>query len=732
MSYQALYRVWRPQTFDELIGQTVVTETLKNAIKHHQTSHAYLFTGPRGTGKTSAAKIFAKAINCPNQVDGNPCNHCDTCRMITQGQIADVVEIDAASNNGVEEIRNLRDNVRYAASEVPYKVYIIDEVHMLTTGAFNALLKTLEEPPENVVFILATTEPHKIPATIISRTQRFDFQRITQHHLVERMMEILDHDGVTYQKEALQVIARAANGGMRDSLSLLDQALSYQQETVSLASALEVSGSLSQLAFVDYLQAIYQHQGEAAVEVLQAQLQKGKQANRFVEELILFSRDILLTFYSKVNQTLLSPEELAPLQKTIPADFYYLLIDRLNDVQNKMRFSSQTDLYVEVMTIQLAQGLEASLQAEKFTTSSAPEPSTTGAAPIMAMAKLEAQISDLQAQIQRLQDQVQSGESITVAPIGLDSPGQTGDVPPGDNSSNHSQSSATSVAEDSPERKPRSRPSWAHQGYRQDKAQVYYVLNQATKQDFARLQDHWEEILGELVPQDRALFVDAQLYAASPGIVVIGFTDVMFAGNFQHNVDLQKKFYRTSLLILGKAYLVVPILNQEWQGVRQNYLTLRKAAMKQPIEIHAETTAYFRQLEAQMVRTLNLSPIQTEDEADISRVATTPPETSEGGEADLQKLPSASPQAAEVSIDSATSPSLNPVDAPSEAEEASTLTVTRLDSHLSPWVNDPDEDAFDNDADAAEESGGFSQDLPLVSEAVKLFGPDLVHVYYDR
>ena len=216
MSYQALYRVWRPQRFRDLVGQQIVSTTLKNAIITKKISHAYLFAGPRGTGKTSAAKIFAKAVNCHHQTDGEPCNKCELCQAITAGQLNDVIEIDAASNNGVEQIRDIRDKVKYAPTQADYKVYIIDEVHMLSTGAFNALLKTLEEPPANVIFILATTEPHKIPLTIISRVQRFDFRRISAKDAFERMKYILDQKKVSYQEDALWVIANAAEGGMRD------------------------------------------------------------------------------------------------------------------------------------------------------------------------------------------------------------------------------------------------------------------------------------------------------------------------------------------------------------------------------------------------------------------------------------------------------------------------------------------------------------------------------------
>ena len=294
MSYQALYRVWRPQTFEDLVGQDMITKTLKNALATKQTTHAYLFAGPRGTGKTSCAKLFAKALNCPNQVNGDPCNECEICKAITAGRLNDVIEIDAASNNGVEEIRDIRDKVKYAPTQADYKVYIIDEVHMLSTSAFNALLKTLEEPPANVVFILATTDPHKIPATIISRTQRFDFKRITSGAILERMEYILKQKQFEYDEQALNVIARAAEGGMRDALSILDQVLSFGDNKVTLDNALLVTGSVTRENLIKYLSQVQNHETVAGLQTIHAILDEGKDSKRLLEDLINCCRDLLL------------------------------------------------------------------------------------------------------------------------------------------------------------------------------------------------------------------------------------------------------------------------------------------------------------------------------------------------------------------------------------------------------------------------------------------------------
>jgi len=233
MAYQALYRKWSPLTFDDVIGQSHITQTLVNEIVHNRIAHAYLFCGTRGTGKTSTAKIFSRAINCLNNHNGNPCNECEICKGILDGSNMDVVEIDAASNNGVDNIREIRDEVAYAPSKSKYKVYIIDEVHMLSSGAFNALLKTLEEPPSHVIFILATTESHKIPATILSRCQRFDFKRISTDDVVNRLKQIIQKDHINIDDKGLRLIARVSDGSMRDALSILDQCIAFGEQTIT-------------------------------------------------------------------------------------------------------------------------------------------------------------------------------------------------------------------------------------------------------------------------------------------------------------------------------------------------------------------------------------------------------------------------------------------------------------------------------------------------------------------
>ena len=343
MSYQALYRKYRSQRFDEMVGQEVVARTLKNAIITEQISHAYLFSGPRGTGKTSAAKIFAKAINCPNQTDGEPCNTCDICQAVTNGSLEDVIELDAASNNGVDEIRDIRDKSTYAPSRAKYKVYIIDEVHMLTTGAFNALLKTLEEPTENVVFVLATTEIQKIPATILSRVQRFAFRAITSHDITQHLSEVLTAEGVSFDEAAVALIANAADGGMRDALSTLDQALSFAENGLTLDVALLVTGAISKQALDAYITAIADQQVEDALTQLDTIFADGKNMIRFTEDLMAHFRDLLLAETPAVN---------------VSKAQVFAWIEITTETLQTLKNTTQEKIAADVMTMRLSEALK--------------------------------------------------------------------------------------------------------------------------------------------------------------------------------------------------------------------------------------------------------------------------------------------------------------------------------------------------------------------------------------
>ncbi len=359
MAYQALYRVFRPQQFKDVIGQDAITTTLKNALIEQQTSHAYLFCGPRGTGKTSVAKILAKALNCRHIEAGEPDNTCDLCVAINNGSMTDVIEIDAASNNGVDEIRDIRDKAKYAPTEGKTKVYIIDEVHMLSTGAFNALLKTLEEPPAHVVFILATTEPQKIPATIISRTQRFDFRRITADDIVKRMQFILDDKKITYDDQALMVIAKAAEGGMRDALSILDQVLAFGQDHVTVENALDVTGGAAVVQLGEYLQHVAENDTAAALTTIEQLLASGKDAGRLIDDLIGYLRDLLVYQQAPalVNDTAsaLQDSHFKALADQFKPTQLYHMIAVLNATQGQLRLTNSPTLYLEVATVQLGQ-----------------------------------------------------------------------------------------------------------------------------------------------------------------------------------------------------------------------------------------------------------------------------------------------------------------------------------------------------------------------------------------
>lgn len=532
MAYQALYRKYRSQRFDEMVGQEVVATTLKNAIVNHQISHAYLFSGPRGTGKTSAAKIFAKAINCPNQVDGEPCNNCFICDSITKGSLDDVIELDAASNNGVDEIREIRDKSTYAASQATYKVYIIDEVHMLSTGAFNALLKTLEEPTENVVFVLATTELQKIPATIISRVQRFAFKSITTGDIRTYLAKIMADEGLEFDGKALDVIAKAAEGGMRDALSLLDQALSFSSGKLEENDALLVTGSIAADALVTYVAALFEHDEAKALTELDKIFAEGKNMLRFTEDLLAYLRDLLLDKNSQYDRGQI-----------------FSWIDVAIESLKTIKETTQTKIAADVMTMRLAEIGQNNL----LTASQGEIPN-----------QLTAEIATLKTEINQLKAQISAGQ------IQVNSDSQNNLL--------------TEKVKGSP--KP-----IASKKRQINKDLIYKALAEATNEARKAALSAWPELVASVTkPADRALLNNTAPVAASENFLVVTFPHENLAKRVSENEELQLFCGNLLSSIVGFAPEIISLAEQDWQEVRAEYVSNLKSENVQEDEKEPDET----------------------------------------------------------------------------------------------------------------------------------------------
>ncbi|MFS9017216.1 DNA polymerase III subunit gamma/tau [Streptococcus cristatus] len=517
--YQALYRKYRSQTFGQLVGQQVVATTLRQAVEQGKISHAYLFSGPRGTGKTSVAKIFAKAMNCPNQKDGEPCNDCYICQAITEGSLEDVIEIDAASNNGVDEIRDIRDKSTYAPSLAKHKVYIIDEVHMLSTGAFNALLKTLEEPTENVVFILATTELHKIPATILSRVQRFEFKSIKTQDIIGHIEWILEQEGIDFEQEGVQIIARRAEGGMRDALSILDQALSLTQENrLTTDIAEEITGSISLGALDAYVAALIAHDAVAALDNLNLIFDSGKNMARFVTDLLQYLRDLIIVKTGGENH---HASELFLENLKTPQETLFAMIDMATKSLADIKNSLQPKIYTEMMTIRLAE--------EKADLDQIPD-------------NLAEELSNLKQEIQQLKQQLANVGS-QPAPVA---------------------------------KKLEARPQKA-KTYRVDRNKVNAILEEAVenpelaRSNLTKLQNAWGEIIESLAGADKALLIGSQPVAANENHAILAFESHFNAEQTMKRENLNTMFGNLLSNAAGFSPDILAISLEDWTQIRAEF-----------------------------------------------------------------------------------------------------------------------------------------------------------------
>jgi len=509
-----------------MVGQSHIKQTLQNALLYNKTTHAYLFSGPRGTGKTSTAKIFAKALNCEQAPVAEPCNECASCKSINAGSNTDVIEFDAASNSRVEEMREIIEKVRFSPANSRFKIYIIDEVHMLSNSAFNALLKTLEEPPEHVVFILATTEPHKLPLTIISRCQRFDFKSHTQVDLVKRMVEVLTDAKIPYNEQVLKIIAQAAAGGMRDALSLLDQVVSFSGDEMTIEDALLVTGSISQDMFYDIAEALLAKDIGQALTLLEQLVRDGKDPVRLVEDFITFFRDLLLIQTAPDLHDMLElaahEARFEALAKQFEAATLYDWIDILTKTQQEMRFSNHTKIYMETALLKMVQA-DAPIRS---------------AADSAVSPELEAKVTQLEQLVRELQHQLKNGAA--AAP-------------------------AAAPAEQKRRQSPQS-------SFKIPVGRIQDVLKNATKSDIQAIKTNWATVMAQLPRSHAALLNEAEPVAASADAFVLKFKYDIHCQMASDNQSFVAAFSQLLEQYTGKAYSPVFVPDANWLKIREDFI----------------------------------------------------------------------------------------------------------------------------------------------------------------
>lgn len=504
MSYTALYRKFRPTGFESVKGQDHIVTTLKNEIRTGRIGHAYLFCGTRGTGKTTVAKILAKAVNCENPVDGSPCNNCSMCQRINRQASMNVAEIDAASNNGVANIRDIIDEVQYSPAEGKYKVYIIDEVHMLSTGAFNALLKTLEEPPSYVIFILATTEAHKIPVTILSRCQRYDFKRISVDTITARMKELADSEGVEAEDRALMYIAKAADGSLRDALSLLDQCIAfYLGQKLSYENVLDVLGAVDTSVYSEMFNNIINSDVTGCTRLIGSMLVSGRDLNQFITEFIWYLRNLLLIKYSgdvdeiidaSAGQLANMKEEAGKISADVLARYIYIL----SELSGQIRYASQKRVLAEIAFIKLCK----------------PQMDTK---------------QDLSLLVSRIEELERKIENISATGIHVDIPSQNYNVP---------------VVE--------------------EKAQMPENLPAAVPEDVKEVIKNWNSILSQFGRSGQTMLEGVKRSVSESGELLLGFADPVSEGYFKQDDGRQLEALKTVISnVTGKNVTIKTIIVEE-------------------------------------------------------------------------------------------------------------------------------------------------------------------------